>query len=152
MTPVDDQDIRQLLAEVGPLVRAEMVSEWTDGFWVVSLDDELPVLIEQDEDRGVLVISAEIGQAPQGSEAMAYRQLLEFSTWWRETGGMRMGLDPLDQTVLASAEVAQSGLDAHVLAGRILAFAQQILAAKASLLSVGQPPRALAAADAFLRA
>lgn len=152
MTPLEDQGLRQLLAEVGPFVRAQMVSEWSEGFWVVSLDDDLPVLIEQDLDRGVLVISAEVGQAPQGSEALAYRQLLEFSTWWRETGGMRMGLDPLDQTVLASAEVAHAGLDARLLAERILAFAQQILAAKASLWSVGQPPRAVAAADAFVRA
>jgi hypothetical protein len=85
--------IRQLVAEVGPLDdEVRTIAQTADDAWTVRYDHvDVDVEFEAGADR--LVISTAIGPAPAERRLALYEALLTYSLLWRDTGGVRMGLD-----------------------------------------------------------
>lgn len=116
-------DLGQLLKEVGPLVGANEIRAQDDA-WLISFEEDFGVLVETDEDRRCLVMTAELGRPPAGGELMAYRQLLQVGVNWREMAGLHMALDPADEMVLQIADVSLAGLGLELLRLQIRSFAE----------------------------
>jgi hypothetical protein len=118
-----EMDVRQLITDIGPIVNAAEISEYAEDTWVVTFDDEVAVVIELDSDRNVLILNASLGAPVSGSELTAYKLLLQAALAWRETGGLRMGLDPDDDDVIQLCDLALAGMTPNDLAVRVMHFA-----------------------------
>lgn len=119
-----DAEIRQLIADLGPIVEANEIVEYANDTWVVSFEEGLEVGIEHDPVRGMLVFSADLGVPPSGTESVAHKLLLQVALSWRETGGMRMGLDPLDDSAIQIRELPLDGLTLESFSTSLQDFAQ----------------------------
>lgn len=100
-----DLDLAALMAEIGPMDEAIlMVSRLDDGRWIVAFS-EVNVEVEHDEATGRLMFSTLVAPAAKGREIEVYEALLLYSSIWRETGGIRMGLAGPGGDILQMADV-----------------------------------------------
>ena len=106
-----DTDAAALIADIGAALGAAEIYQLEDHAWLVVFDDELAVSVERHVERDVLVLGTDLGLPVAGQELVAYKMLLEANAAWRETGGLRMGLDPLDDAVLLFQDVRLGELE-----------------------------------------
>lgn len=103
--------LSELMIQVGPLVHAEEVRQFSEKEWGVAFDEKNIIEIEYDEDYGKLVLHSNIGKIDPNEELEVYRLLLFFAYDWKETGGLRMGLSPVDENVHQIFDLPVVGLD-----------------------------------------
>ena len=86
--------LQDLMARVGPAGDLLSVNEYTaERLWHIGVEDGIEIFAELDEDRDVLVLSADLG-APGRSDPQALFELCLRTTFaWLATGGLRIGLD-----------------------------------------------------------
>lgn len=140
-------DIGQLLANIGPQVDALEIREYGTSRWVAEFDEDLGVELEYDADFDKLVLTAELGHPASGEETAAYKLLLQVSALWRDTGGLRMGLNPGDDTVVQIIDLPVSGLNEENLEVALRNFAQSALQARRLLAGSVNPAEADDAGD-----
>ncbi|MEJ7929256.1 type III secretion system chaperone [Ramlibacter sp. AN1015] len=133
MEVVDEDGMRELLVALGERLGAAAVIEWDDAGWLVTLPPDTAVELSHDAQRGVLVMAANLGLPAPGTEQAAYRLLLHVSALRHEAGGLRMGLEPADDSVVQLEEVAVAGLDAAALGVRMTRFAARARSARERL-------------------
>src|SRR5262249_3408482 len=129
-----------------PIVNAADITEYADDTWVVTFDDNVAIGVELDRDRNVLILNASIGTPTSGSELTAYKLLLQVGLAWRETGGVRMTLDPVDDEVIQVADLPRAGLTPTDLSVRLMHFAglaRNGRLARGSLVDNDAPPQFL---------
>jgi len=143
-------DLEKLMTDVGPLVEAEEIRQYEDHRWVVAFDEDLAVEIEHDPDLAKLVFSAELGHPPAGEEAAAYKLLLNVAAMWRDTGGLRMGLNPTDDLVIQIYDIPVAGLELEGLEMNLRNFADTALHARAVLAGNGNHGGATEGLDEML--
>ena len=124
------------------------------GTWLVALDEELAVVLELDADRGVLVLSTDLGHPPVAHRPTVHTLLLQASAAWRELGGIHMALDPEDEAVLQFAELPLAGLEPGLAAARLLHFAEMARHGRSVIAGFAAPAAEpeLATFHEFLRA
>jgi hypothetical protein len=110
-----DIDASALIAETGEALGASDIYPLEGDGWLLLFDDESVVSAERDAERGVLVLATDLGHPPEGQELAAYRLLLQATAAWREMGGLRMGLDPLDDAVLQFLDLPLADLQHEAL-------------------------------------
>lgn len=71
-------------AVVGP------VSPTTGNAWMIELERSAPCLVEIESDNAGMVLSADVGAAPEGRHAEVRGAALSYNALWRETGGARI--------------------------------------------------------------
>ena len=70
------------------------------------------------------MLSCRLTEAPQDDELDTYKLLLQLNTLWRETGGLSMGLDGADGTVIQMFTFPANAINADVLYARLINFLQ----------------------------
>ncbi|MCP5082063.1 MAG: type III secretion system chaperone, partial [Alphaproteobacteria bacterium] len=110
---------RQLLTEVGSLLPFQEVVEFEEGpSWLAAFEEETFVVLDWLDEPRRVVLHADIGML--ASEEKARLAMLEriarYNAAWRETGSLRIGLDP-DGTLTLLLDLPQAGLDAAWLCG-----------------------------------
>ena len=129
-TATEAVDLATLMEQVGPLIDAAELLEYEPNRWAIAFDDDLGVEVEQDVDLGKVVLYTNLGHAPAGDEAASYRLLLQVAAMWRETGGLRMGLDPTDDSVIQIYDFPLAGVELEDLAVQLRNFAATALHAR----------------------
>ncbi|WP_038160941.1 type III secretion system chaperone [Verrucomicrobium sp. BvORR106] len=123
-------NLETLMAEVGPLIDAGEVRQYEPTRWAIAFDDDFGVEVEHDVDLNKLVLYTNLGHPPAGDETASYKLLLHVATMWRETGGLRMGLDPVDDTVVQIYDFPLAGVELEDLEVQIRNFADTALHAR----------------------
>jgi hypothetical protein len=106
-----DIDAAALIADVGAALGAAEIYQLEDDAWLVVFDDDFAVSVERDIDGDSLMLGTDLGLPAAGQELVAYKMLLAANAAWRETGGLRLGLDPLDDAVLLFQHVRLAELE-----------------------------------------
>ena len=122
-TPPMESRAEEVLIELAASLEDADVRGLEPGTWLVALDEDLAIVIELDADRGVLVLSTDLGHPSPIHQSTVHTLLLQASAAWRDLGGVHMALDPEDQAVLQFAELPLAGLEPGAAAARLLHFA-----------------------------
>jgi hypothetical protein len=130
---IESIDLEAMMTAVGPLVEAAEVRQYDPEHWVVAFDEDLAVEVEHDVDLAKLVLTTPLGLPVAGEERAAYKMLLQVAALWRETGGLRMGLNPADDTVVQIYDVSLAGLDLEGLEVQLRNFVQTAVHARETL-------------------
>lgn len=117
-------DLNALMTALGPAVEAAEIRFYEPNLWVVAFDETLAVEIEHDETGPKLVLSADLGLPPEGEEMSTYQLLLRVNALWRETGGLRMGIEDASGRIKQTFHLYLHGLDVEGLQRRVRNFAQ----------------------------
>ena len=117
-------ELDRLVAQAAPLTDALEVREYSDISWVFAMTEEILVSVDFDDTRDVVVLTANLGKPAAGNLQATYALLLEMTTLWRDTGGLRMGLDAADGFVTQVIDLSVRGLDAPRLAAALANFAE----------------------------
>lgn len=145
-------NLTQLMAELGPRVEAAEIIQADTDLWSIVFDDEFSVEIEVDPDGPKLVFQAQLGEPTRGDELATYEFLLGVAALWRETGGLRMGLNAADNTVVQIFDVPLVGLELDALTTYLQNFVNSALQAKAFLSAApGDDEARINPATNFLR-
>lgn len=124
MTQDHPLHLSELIAQAAPLTSAMEVREYSDTSWVFAVTDDVFVSVDHDEERDVLVLTANIGKPPGSNAIEVYELLLQMATQWRDTGGLRMGLDRPDGFVTQIYDLPRADLRADRFAAALENFAQ----------------------------
>lgn len=104
-------EIDRLLTTIGPAIGAAEIRQHGDALWVLAFDEDFAISVEVDVERDVMVLEADLGTPAPDRELDLCKLLLRAAAAWRETGGLRMGLDPLDDVVVQQLDVPLDGLE-----------------------------------------
>ncbi len=126
-------DLDEALVLAAPVIDVAEIRRYPEGLWMLDFEDGLVVQVQPDPSRGVLVLTAALGAARQGTEREAWRLLLELGAWWSVTGGLRMALDPGGDTVLQLDELPLQALDTARLQVGLLRFVERARAVREAL-------------------
>ncbi len=100
------EQIQQLLQELGPsMPEIDAVVQTEEPSWAIQFSDETILIIEPAEDPPRMVISAELGAAPEAQQLTVYETLLCYNLLWKDSGGVKVGLAGPQGTLIISAEV-----------------------------------------------
>lgn len=124
------------MIDLGPQVDAVEVRQYEDDYWLVAFDEDFSVEIEHDGDGQKLFLLSELGALASDEELSTCKLLLNLASMWRETGGLRIGLSPVDEKLIQIFEIPVAGLTVEDLAVSILNFADSARHAR-SLLESG---------------
>ena len=140
-------NLDKLMEEVGPLIEAGEVRQYEPNRWAIAFDDDFGVEVEHDVDLNKLVLYTNLGHPPAGDEAASYKLLLHVAAMWRETGGLRMGLDPVDDSVVQIYDFPLAGVELEDLEVQIRNFADTALHARKVLAGAGSTAQEGESAD-----
>lgn len=91
--PLRDE-ARQIFAKLGDFADLYAIDEYEDGpTWHVAVDADTFVVVELAPDRGVLVLSSDLGQTPQAERVRLASLALAYNVAVVESGGARLGMD-----------------------------------------------------------
>ncbi len=109
MTTVEQ--IQQLLQELGPsMPEIDAVVQTEEPSWAIQFSDETIVIIEAADDPSRMVVSSELGSAPEAKQQTVYETLLCYNLMWRDSGGVKIGLAGPQGALIISAEICLEGL------------------------------------------
>lgn len=121
-------ELDRLVAQAAPMTDALEVREYSDTSWVFAMTEETLISVDFDETRDVVVLTANLGKPAAGDEQATYALMLEMTTLWRDTGGLRMGLDAADGFATQVIDLGIAGLDASRLAEALENFTETAIA------------------------
>lgn len=135
--PMDAQnqlDLQGIILDVARRGEFVEVRSYDTNLWVfllnedfalgLELGEEFALELELDEISGSFVLSSRLTEAPQDDEHDTYKLLLQLNTLWRETGGLSMGLDGTDGTVIQMFTFPANAINADGLHVRLINFLQ----------------------------
>jgi hypothetical protein len=125
---VSRNQVEALMAEIGPFAGLAAVAEHGgEDAWSLLVDEDTVVHADLDADRGVLVLSGDVGLPNAADRARWYGTLLHYNAHWHATGGVRMAIEGADGPFVQVADVPLAELD--------LARLRQLVEGFASILS-----------------
>lgn len=117
-------EIDLILQEAGPREDGILgVLRIADDRWTIRFE-EVDVEVECNSETGRVLFAAVIGPPPPSRARAVYEALLSYTMLWRETGGVRMGLNGPAGEAVQMVELAADELDpalAAVVAGNLAA-------------------------------
>ena len=113
----------QEIAPADPTIAA--VLRIADDGWVVTYNDDLDIEFEFNEETNRLVLSADLGEPSDDRRLAVYETLMMYSTMWRDTGGISMGLIGPQGSMAMMADLTAGETTADVLAGVLTNFADK---------------------------
>ena len=120
-TPIEQ--IQQLMQELGPATPdIDAVVQTEEPSWAIQFADESILVIEPADEPPRLVISAELGTAPESGERKLYEALLSYNLLWRDNGGVKIGLAGPKGSLILSWELCLEGLTLMDLQAAITRF------------------------------
>ena len=105
------EQIQQLMQELGPATpEIDAVVQTEEPSWAIQFADESIIVIEPAEEPARLVMSAELGAAPEAGERKLYEALLSYNLLWRDNGGVKIGLAGPKGSLILNWELCLEGL------------------------------------------
>ena len=99
------------MTEIGPLVPLQTVTEYDEGpSWAVTVDEDTILLLDWLGDARKVVLYADIGGLPEDGRVPMLERALRYNAAWRETGGLRLSLDP-DGMLTLLIDLPLAGID-----------------------------------------
>ena len=121
---VDRRHVDGLMADLGPVLDPLRLQAYAaEGTWLILLDEAMAVVVELDEERGTLVLSADLGVPPAAGRLELYDLLLRYHAQWPATGGVRMALEETGGMVMQLLDIPLAGLDVTTLQAAVTGFA-----------------------------
>ena len=117
------QQTQQLIEELGPASEelAEVLQHG-ESAWSVIFEDDKSVDLDFMEDQNKLVLSMELGAPPEDRRASTYEFILLYNFSWKESGGIKMGLDAPEGNVVMMFELNTAGLELQTLQNVLMSF------------------------------
>jgi hypothetical protein len=116
----------ELMAAVGPALDLLVVDEYSvEGVWHVAVDETNVLFAELDRDRGVLVLSADVGTPQVEDRLKLYELLLHYNNCWELTYGVRLSIDAPGGAVCLLLDVVLDGMDNAEFSERMKNFAEK---------------------------
>jgi len=120
--------ISALIEASGPAIEEVVeVQEIEKGSWRFAFDEATAVYVDHVEEQEKLVLSADLGAPPDESRGATHAFLLYYNFIWRETGGVRMGLNSSNGHIVMIYDLHAGALDVDSFANALLAFTEQSL-------------------------
>ncbi len=105
------EQIQQLMQELGPVTpEIDAVVQTEEPSWAIQFADESIIVVEPADEPARLVMSAELGTAPESSERKLYEALLSYNLLWRDNGGVKIGLAGPKGSLILNWELCLEGL------------------------------------------
>ncbi len=105
------EQIQQLMQELGPVTPdIDAVVQTEEPSWAIQFSDESIIVIEAADEPPRLVMSSELGTAPETAERQLYEALLSYNLLWRENGGVKIGLAGPKGSLIITWELCLDGL------------------------------------------
>lgn len=124
-TPVEQ--IQQLMQELGPATPdIDAVVQTEEPSWAIQFSDESIIVIEPVDEPPRLVMSAEIGTAPETAERQLYEALLSYNLLWRDNGGVKIGLAGPKGSLIINWEISLDGLTLIELQSALVRFLKAV--------------------------
>ena len=115
--------IQQLMQELGPATPdIDAVVQTEEPSWAIQFSDESIIIIEPVDEPPRLVMSAELGTAPEAAERQLYEALLSYNLLWRDNGGVKIGLAGPKGSLIINWELSLEGLTLLDLQSAIVRF------------------------------
>ncbi len=120
-TPVEQ--IQQLMQELGPVMpEIDAIVQTEEPSWAIQFSDESILVIEPADEPPRLVMSSELGTAPESAERQLYEAMLSYNLMWRDSGGLKVGLAGPKGVLIISWEVSLDGMTLNELQSAISRF------------------------------
>lgn len=140
--------IRSLLCAVGSVIDVFVIDEYPDEmFWHIALDAETIFFAEIDEDRGLLVLSADVGSPTAERKGDLYELLLNYNHHKSSTSGVHLSLHSPGGAVWLWSEIAVERLDRETMAAwmddyrrKLRSWRKIVAEAGRSTAAVDEPP------------
>lgn len=119
------EQIDGLMQALGPVLdplAIEAAAE--ENLWGIAMEEDLVVIVELDESKNCLVLSADLGAPPAGDRMALYELLLQFNFHWQTTGGNRMSLDGPEGAVVQIFEIHADQVDAMQMKSIVTSFSE----------------------------
>ncbi len=101
-----DQFISETLTALGQASPdVEAVMQMSPSRWVLSYTDDTQMDVALHEPTNRLVLSAEVGNAPEASRPRTMQALLAFNLMWAETDCVRAAMSPVDGGTILIADL-----------------------------------------------
>jgi hypothetical protein len=134
----DRAAITALMAEIGRTMDLARVLAYEEaGTWELDFDERTTLLVDLTAPHDMLVISGTVAKPHPERAADYHRLLLEYNHQWRETGGLRMALEPTEGEAVLLYEMPAEPLETGRLATVLGNFHQTLMAWRAALESAG---------------
>jgi hypothetical protein len=105
------EQIQQLMQELGPASPdIDAVVQTEEPSWAIQFSDESIMVIEPADEPARLVLSSELGTAPEAAERQLYEALLSYNLLWRDSGGLKIGLAGPKGSLIINWELCLEGL------------------------------------------
>ena len=105
------EQIQQLMQELGPATPdIDAVVQTEEPSWAIQFSDESIIIVEPADEPARLVMSADIGTAPEAAERHLYEALLSYNLLWRDNGGVKIGLAGPKGSLIINWEICVDGL------------------------------------------
>ncbi|MEW4486724.1 type III secretion system chaperone [Thalassoglobus sp. JC818] len=98
------EQLRMIIAESGPLLRAVHVEALDESSFLVAIDEDCIIRIDYDPKTCRLVLSSRLGTVGMMDRLEIYEQLLRYNFLWNHTGGVKVSLDSTDDDLVQSYE------------------------------------------------
>ena len=132
---MDDQtqlDLQGIIIDVARRGEIAEVRFYEPNLWIflpdedfalgLELGEEFALELELDEISGSFMLSCRLTEAPQDDDYATYKLLLQLNTLWRDPGGLSMGLDGTDGTVIQMFTFPANAINAEGLHARLINF------------------------------
>lgn len=118
--------VSAMLQEIAPADETIVaVLQIADDGWVVTYNDDLDVELEFDTGSNRIVLSSYLGEPSDERRLSVCETLMMYSTMWRDTGGVCMGLTGPGGGVVMMADLAASETTGELLLSVLSNFAQK---------------------------
>ena len=105
------EQIQQFMQELGPASPdIDAVVQTEEPSWAIQFSDESIMVIEPADEPPRLILSSELGTAPEAAERPLYEALLSYNLLWRESGGLKIGLAGPKGSLIITGELCLEGL------------------------------------------
>lgn len=119
-----ESPVHALMKEVGPLLQLQEILQSTEeASWSLEWTDGVVVTADHDEEEERVTLSAHVGKMPDQRVAELALLLLRYNVLWRETGGIRLGLQ--DQDIVQMFDFSAPGVSLPVLCHILTDFAEK---------------------------
>jgi hypothetical protein len=112
-----EERIRALLRDVANILNILVIDEYeAESFWHIALDADTIFFAEVDQQRGVLVLSCDVGSPTASRRLELYDMMLNYNHHWNATAGTRLSLLSSNGAVWVWSDFAVDHLDRDLFA------------------------------------
>ena len=127
MPMLNDNHLEALMEELGPAGDLLAVDAYpAEQLWHLAVDEDTVLFAEPAPDRGVVVLTGDLGKAAQPESGTMYELFLRYAHIWDTNGGLRMSIDGPGGNVWLLMDFAVNGASVADVARHVRSFAASL--------------------------